>query len=68
MIVYILVSLFCLFSFLFLNWYDKQDLTVGDLLVFSLISMIPLLNILVLIFSVVEFSLSKKIVVLKGRK
>jgi len=70
---YVSSSLVCLVLFIILNWYDKMDLTLGDLVMFAMISFIPIINgiflLYVLLTMVFRVDLSEiSITLLRGRK
>jgi hypothetical protein len=47
---YIVSVVVCLVSYLFLNWYDGMDLSLGDLLMFSMAALVPFVNFLFLVY------------------
>jgi hypothetical protein len=68
---YILTSLVCFALYLVINWYDKQELTLGDLVIFTLVSLFPVVNVVLLLYMSLTmiFPLDgDSPIILKGRK
>ncbi len=47
---YILTSMVCLALYIMLNWYNKLELTLGDLVIFTLVSLVPVVNVVLLLY------------------
>ena len=72
--IYTITVIVCLASYIFLNWYDKMDLSVGDAVMFTLLALMPFANVLVLILMIIitvsgiEPNNTPSITILKGRE
>lgn len=70
---YVVSSVVCLVLFIILNWYEKMDLSLGDLTMFAMISFIPVINGICLLYVLVTMmfhvDLSDiRITLLRGRE
>jgi hypothetical protein len=51
--VYTVTVVVCLVGNLFINWYEKMDLSFGDLLMFTMASIVPVVNVVFLVYMVI---------------
>ena len=51
--IYLLISAVCLLLYILINWWDKEDLTLGMFGMLLMIALIPLVNLFVLALLVV---------------
>lgn len=68
---YILTSMVCLALYIVLNWYDKLELTLGDLVIFTLVSLVPVVNVVLLLYMSLTMIFpieGSSPTILKGRK
>ncbi len=68
---YILTSMVCLALYIVLNWYDKLELTLGDLVIFTLVSLVPVVNVVFLLYMSLTMIFpieGSSPTILKGRK
>ncbi len=68
---YLLFALICLVIFVFHNWYIGKDLDVGTLFAICFGALVPVANVLVLIyvfFDLLYLMLKKDNVLLRGNK
>jgi uncharacterized membrane protein len=67
--IYFIVSFVALASSIFASWYEGDDLTIGLLIMSVFLSLLPFVNIIVIIASVFQMLGSVHgTVVLKGKK
>lgn len=61
----------CLIFFIFQNWYVGEDLQLSILMVMLFIAVVPIINVLVVLFmagNMLMFMVNKSGTILKGRK
>jgi hypothetical protein len=68
-ILYCIVSFVALAALVFVDWYGGFDLTVQALSLNVFLSLLPVVNVVLIVFSVFAILVSKQgVVLLKGRK
>ena len=70
MILYFVFCIFCLFFFIFQNWFTGKNLQLGELISMIFIAVFPIANVLVLLFMCIELLIhitNHTGVILKGR-
>jgi hypothetical protein len=70
--IYLLISAVCLSLYILINWWDKEDLTLGMFGMLLMVAAIPIVNLFVLALLVVATFQDNRpgtvITILKGRK
>jgi hypothetical protein len=68
-ILYVIVSFVALVALVFVDWFRGSDLTVQTLILNVILSLLPMVNVVLIVFCVFEILVSKQwVVLLKGRK
>jgi ABC-type phosphonate transport system ATPase subunit len=68
-ILYVIVSFVALAALVFVDWYGGFDLTVQALLLNVILSLLPVVNVVLIVFCVFEILvIQHSVVLLKGRK
>jgi hypothetical protein len=68
-ILYVIVSFVALVALVFVDWFRGSDLTVQTLILNVILSLLPMVNVVLIVFCVFEILvIQHSVVLLKGRK
>lgn len=71
---YIVSVVVILAAYIFMNWYDQMDLSLGDLFIFTVIACVPIVNVCFLVYMIimtfchVSFNDFPTITILRGKE